>query len=91
MGSQAPPNAHSLLLAAHQDADYTEWGASGSVHIEPDASGLGLSLSLSPTWGASAGGVEGLWSFSDARGLAEAVLPAHLPGGRFHGLTERIG
>ena len=57
-------------LAAHEDADYAEWGASGSVRIEPDASGRGLSLTLSPSWGAPSGGAEQLWSLTDARGLA---------------------
>ena len=57
-------------LVAHEDADYTEWGASGSVRIEPDASGRGLSLTLAPSWGADSGGAERLWSAGDARGLA---------------------
>ena len=57
-------------LLAHEDADYREWGASGSVRIEPDASGRGLSLSLAPAWGADSGGAERLWSAGDARGLA---------------------
>ena len=35
-------------LLAHEDSDYTEWGASGSVRLEPDASGRGLSFSLAP-------------------------------------------
>ena len=57
-------------LLAHEDADYTEWGASGSVKIDPGASGRGLSLSLSPAWGAESGGAERLWGLRDARGLA---------------------
>ena len=57
-------------LLAHEDADYTEWGASGSVKIDPGASGRGLALSLSPAWGADSGGAERLWGLSDARGLA---------------------
>ena len=57
-------------LVAHEDTDYTEWGALGSVRIEPDASGRGLSLTLAPAWGADAGGAERLWSAGDARGLA---------------------
>ena len=56
-------------LAAHEDTDYSEWGASGSVRIEPDASGRGLSLTLAPSWGADSGGAEQLWSAGDARGL----------------------
>ena len=57
-------------LIAHEEADYSEWGASGSVRIEPDASGRGLSLTLTPAWGAADGGAEQLWSLRDARGLA---------------------
>ena len=57
-------------LLAHEDADYTEWGASGSVKIDPGAAGRGLSLSLSPAWGADSGNAERLWGLADARGLA---------------------
>ena len=57
-------------LLAHEDADYTEWGASGSVRIDPGAAGRGLSLSLSPAWGADSGNAERLWGLADARGLA---------------------
>ena len=57
-------------LLAHEDSDYTEWGASGSVKIDPGASGRGLSLTLAPAWGADTGGAERLWGLRDARGLA---------------------
>ena len=57
-------------LIAHEDADYRESGASASVRIDPGASGRGLSLMLSPAWGAAEGGPERLWSVRDARGLA---------------------
>ena len=57
-------------LVAHEDTDYAEWGASGSVRIEPDGSGRGLSLTLAPAWGTDSGGAERLWSLEDARGLA---------------------
>ena len=70
--------AKARTLIAHEDADYREWGASGSVRIEPDASGRGLSLSLSPAWGAAEGGAQRLWSLRDARGLAP---DAEAPGG----------
>ena len=39
-------------LAAHQDAGYEEWGVSGSLRIVPHASGRGVSLSMTPSWGA---------------------------------------
>ena len=62
--------AKARTLIAHEDADYREWGASGSVRIEPGASGRGLSLTLAPAWGAAEGGAERLWSLRDAHGLA---------------------
>ena len=57
-------------LVAHEDADYTEWGASASVRLDPGAAGRGLSLSLSPAWGVDSGNAERLWGLGDARGLA---------------------
>ena len=70
--------AKARTLIAHEDADYREWGASGSVRIEPGASGRGLSLTLAPAWGAAEGGAQRLWSLRDARGLAP---DAEAPGG----------
>ena len=69
-GTGITVDAKARGLVAHEDTDYTEWGASGSVRIEPDASGRGLSLTLAPSWGADSGGAERLWSAGDARGLA---------------------
>ena len=58
-------------LLAHEDAAYREWGASATVRVDPGTSGRGLSLSLQPSWGATAtGGADRLWSLQDARGLA---------------------
>ena len=62
-------DARARGLVAHEDTDYAEWGASGSVRIEPDGSGRGLSLRIAPAWGADSGGAERLWSLDDARGL----------------------
>ena len=56
-------------LIAHEEEGYREWGASGSVRIDPGASGRGLSLTLSPTWGAASSGTERLWGLRDASGL----------------------
>lgn len=44
------------LLVAHQDSRYDEWGFSGSVRFDPRAAGHGLSLSLTPSFGAAAQG-----------------------------------
>ena len=57
-------------LLAHEDSDYEEWGASGKVRLAPGAGGQGLALTLAPTWGAAASGVEGLWSRQTTQGLA---------------------
>ena len=57
-------------LVAHQESSYEEWGASGSVRIDPGASGRGLSLTVAPALGAAPSGVERLWSQSEARDLA---------------------
>ena len=73
-------------LAAHEASGYEEWGASGSVRIDPGASGRGLSLTLAPTIGDAWGGAERLWSARDARALA--------PGAAFEaqgGLDAEVG
>ena len=57
-------------LLAHEDRDYEEWGASGTVRIDPGAGGQGLALTLAPAWGATASGVDGLWSRQTTAGLA---------------------
>ena len=57
-------------LVAHDDSDYSEWGASGSVRIDPGTSGRGLSLTLTPAWGAASDGADRLWSLRDARQFA---------------------
>ncbi|MDE0410036.1 MAG: SwmB domain-containing protein [Alphaproteobacteria bacterium] len=56
-------------LAAHESGAYEEWGASGSVRIDPGERGRGLSLTLVPTVGAAGSGTGNLWSAADARGF----------------------
>ncbi len=70
--------AKARTLVAHADSGYREWGASGSVRIDPGASGRGLSLTLAPAWGAASGGADRLWSLRDARQFAanDAFEPA---------------
>ena len=62
--------ASARTLIAHEDSGYEEWGASGSVRIDPGASGRGLSLTVAPALGAASSGMERLWSLHQARGLA---------------------
>ena len=38
-------------LLAHEDSDYEEWGASGTVRVDPGTMGQGLSLTLAPDVG----------------------------------------
>ena len=57
-------------LIAHEDSEHEEWGASGSLRLDPGDRGRGLSFSLAPTWGTETGGVDRLWSARDARALA---------------------
>ena len=59
--------ARSLL--AHQAADYEEWGASGSIRVDPGATGRGLSLTLAQSWANALGRTERLWSARDASGF----------------------
>ncbi len=63
-------------LVAHEEAGYEEWGASGSIRIDPGASGRGLSLSLSPTWGKPGSGTERLWSLDNAGGFDQGEFEA---------------
>ena len=56
-------------LIAHQDAEYREWGASAALRLNPGASGRGLMLTLTPSWGAPLSGTQRLWSQRDAQNL----------------------
>ena len=62
-------------LLAHEDRDYDEWGASGSLRLAPGPDGHGLSLTLAPTWGAASSGVDGLWSRQTTAGLGTPRRP----------------
>ena len=70
-------------LLAHEDSDYKEWGASGTIRLVPGPTGQGLALTLAPTWGAASSGIESLWSRQTAAGLApQGTRPA--PTGRLN-------
>ena len=58
-------------LLAHEDSDYEEWGAWGTLRVAPGVAGQGLALTLSPAWGAATSGVDGLWARQDMAGLAQ--------------------
>ena len=57
-------------LVAHEASGYEEWGASGAIRVNPDASGRGLSFTLAPAWGNATSGTGRLWSARDATSLA---------------------
>ena len=57
-------------IAAHAQDGYREWGVSGSLRLAPGAAGRGLSMSLTPSYGADPGGSERLWALPDAHALA---------------------
>ena len=67
-------------LLAHEDSAYKEWGASGTIRIDPGPMGQGLALTLSPTWGVASSGVENLWSRQTTAGLAPQGNRTHGPG-----------
>ena len=62
-------------LLTHSDEGYEEWGASGSVRLDPGVSGRGVSLSIGPVWGAASGGVDQLWAAGSPAGLAVDGAP----------------
>ena len=82
-GSGLTVEANARTLIAHDDSGYREWGAGGSVRLDPGASGRGLSYSLAPVWGTPSSGVERLWSARGAAGLA--------PGGEFEAESRLEG
>ena len=78
-------------LLAHEDEDYAEWGASGSVRVDPGASGQGLSFALAPAWGAASGGSERLWSIDAARGFAAGEPTARFDAEAGYGFVAFTG
>ena len=65
---------------AHDDDSFAEWGVSGSLRYDPrPPSELGLSFTLSPSWGTgTSGGIDALWKRADIAALAanEYATPA---------------
>lgn len=76
-GVTATANAQALLV--HQHDGFKEWGAGGTLTVDPGAPGRGLALRLSSSWGgAASGGAQRLRSLPDAAALVAggAVEPA---------------
>ena len=60
-------------LLAHEDAEYEEWGFSGSLKWQPNEDGRGWAMEAGSSWGDTASGVNALWSRQDASGLVRAA------------------
>ena len=73
-------DAQVRTLLAHESGGYEEWGASGSIRLAPNASGLGPSLAVLPSWGVPGSGVGQLWSQPDAAALLLGSGPGSSPG-----------
>ena len=76
------------MLAAHQDSRYDEWGFSGSVRFDPGQAGRGLSLDVTPSFGAAAQGTGRLWAAQDMGGLTPYGAPPFDMGGQ---LAAEVG
>ncbi len=74
--------ARGRWLAAHTEDGAEEKGVSVTARVGPGAQGRGLSLMLSPRWGAEAGGAEALW---------RDALPAASAADSAAALDARIG
>ena len=60
-----------------RDGNYGDWGLSGLLQWDPDAAGHGLMMSVRPTIGVTASGVNGLWEHGTLELLSDGQ-----PGGR---------
>ena len=69
------------VLAAYDEA-YKEWGASGLIRVDPGIDGLGLSLSLAPSYGQTASGVQRLWDQGLTQGPTQGLSAMQAPTGR---------
>ena len=83
-------------LLTHEAEGYREWGASATLRYDPGRSGLGLSASVTPTWGAPHAGAHRLWTQGGASGLpvppgAPAALMGRLDAELAYGLRAPVG
>ena len=61
-----------------RDGNYSEWGLSGLIQLDPNAAGHGLMMSVRPTFGVTASGVSGLWE----HGTLDLLSGGDVAGGR---------
>ncbi len=75
------------VLAAYEE-DYEEWGASGLIRLDPGIDRQGLSLSLVPSYGQTASGVQRLWDQGLTQGSPQGAPTTQAPTGR---LAAEVG
>ncbi len=69
LGLSAEIRGHGLLT--HEESTFRDHGVSGSLRYDPQPySDLGLSLIVSPSWGAGQRGVESMWETAPGAGAA---------------------
>jgi len=69
LGLSAEIRGHGLLT--HEESTFRDHGVSGSLRYDPQPySDLGLSLIVSPSWGAGQRGVESMWETAPGVGAA---------------------
>ena len=57
-------------LLLHESDGFSEWGAGGSLRLDPGTPDRGVALSVAPSWGTAATTAATLWSLPDAARLA---------------------
>ena len=71
------------MLLVHQDSRYDEWRFSGAVRFDPGTAGRGLSLNVTPSFGAASQGADRLWAMQDmGRLMPYGGMPLDM-GGQF--------
>ena len=89
-------------LLVHEQDGFREWGAGGTLLLDPDPPGRGLALQVAPAWGTASSGAAGLWSLPhlallaatgpiDATGSVDAELSYGLEAGAAGTLTPYLG
>ena len=69
LGLSAEIRGHGLLT--HEESTFRDHGVSGSLRYDPQPySDLGLSLIVSPSWGAGQRGIESMWETAPSAGAA---------------------
>ena len=69
-------------LLLHESDGFSEWGAGGSLRLDPGTPDRGVALSVAPSWGTTATTAATLWSLPDAARLAAQGPAQPQPGAR---------